>query len=199
MFFAAPAKFLVVLRPGNGTPNTFLCRLRVSAMPPASPARLAAATNAGVLSFLAVDPTASPALVATLTDASLAFSAVPLLLEERDELDGLRAVDPALLDVRLPCERLELDRDLVLRVFVDELRGLELPPLDLRVLLPFVCCATGPSLRAVELDYPRIEADSRNLRVLVEDLRSPIRAPVSAGSAAGGLDGCDRQSQPWLV
>ena len=94
MFFAAPAKFLVVLRPGNGMPNTFLCRLRVSAMPPASPARLAAATNAGVLSFLAVDPTASPALVATLTDASLAFSAVPLLLEERDELDGLRAVDP---------------------------------------------------------------------------------------------------------
>ena len=181
MFFAAPAKFLVVLRPGNGMPNTFLCRLRVSAMPPASPARLAAATNAGVLSFLAVDPTASPALVATLTDASLAFSAVPLLLEERDELDGLRAVDPALLcdvrlpcerlerdeldglravdppllcAVRLPCERLELDRDLVLRVFVDELRGFELPPLDLRVLLPFVCCATGPLLKSCRARLP---------------------------------------------
>ena len=155
MFFAAPAKFLVVLRPGNGMPNTFFCRLRVSAMPQASPARLAAATNAGVLSFLAVDPTASPALVATLTDASLAFSAVPLLLEERDELDGLRAVDPPLLcAVRLPCERLELDRDLVLRVFVDELRGFELPPLDLRVLLQFVCCATGPLIKSCRARLP---------------------------------------------
>ena len=173
MFFAAPAKFLVVLRPGNGTPNTFLCRRRVSAMPPASPARLAPATNAGVLSFLAVDPTASPALVAALTDASFAFLALPLLLEELDELDCLRAVDPALLcDLRLPCERLELDGDLAVRVFVDELRGFELPPEDFRVLeldgdlavrvfvdelrgfeLPpedfrvlelLVCCATGP-------------------------------------------------------
>jgi hypothetical protein len=211
MFFAAPAKFLVVLRPGNGTPNTFLCRLRVSAMPPASPARLAAATNAGVLSFLAVDPTASPAPVATLTDASLAFSAGPLLLEERAELDCLRAVDPALLGdvrlpcerlerdeldclrfvdpallcaVRLPCERLELDRDLVVRVFVDELRGLELPPLDLRVLLPFVCAATGPLLKSCRARLPRTRADSRNLRVLVEDLRSPIRPRIPSALAA---------------
>ena len=154
MFFAAPARFLVVLRPGSGMPSTFLCRLRVSAIPPARPARLAPATIAGVLSFFAVDPTAFPALVAALTDVSLAFSTVPLLLDELDELDRLRAVDPALFwVVRLLCERLELDRDFVVRVFVDEVRGFDLPPLDFRVPLLLVCCATEPSLRAVELGY----------------------------------------------
>ena len=147
MFFAAPARFLVVLRPGNGTPSTFLCRLRVSAMPPASPARLAPATNAGVLSFLAVDPTAFPASVAALTDVSLAFSTAPLLLDEPDELDRLRAVDPALFwVVRLLFERLELDRDFVVRDFVVrgfvELRGFDLPRVDFRVVLLLVCCAT---------------------------------------------------------
>jgi hypothetical protein len=103
---------------------------------------------------------------------------------ERDELDGLRAADPPLLcAVRLPCERLELDRDLVLRVFVDELRGFELPALDLRVLLPFVCCATGPLLESCRARVPRTGADRRNLRVLVEDLRSPIRAESPSAPA----------------
>ena len=158
MFFAAPATFLVVLRPGNGTPSTFLCRLRVSATPPARPARPAPATNAGVLSFLTVDPTVSPALVAALTDASFAFSTVPLLLDELDEPDRFRAVcavDPALLcALRLFRGRLEPDRDFVVRVFVDELRGFVLPLLVFGVLLLFVCCATGPSLRAARTGYP---------------------------------------------
>jgi hypothetical protein len=157
MFFAAPAKFLVVLRAGNGTPSTFLCRLRVSAIPPARPARPAPATKPGVLSFLTVDPTVSSALVAAFTDASFALSTVPLLLEELDEPDrfrAVRAVDPALLcALRLFCARLELDRDFVVR-FVDELRGFDLPPLDFRVLLPLVCCATGLSLRAAHVGYP---------------------------------------------
>lgn len=158
MFFAAPARFLVALRPGNETPSTFLCRLRVSAIPPASPASPAPATIAGVLSFLAVDPTASPAPVAALTDASFAFSTVPLLLEELGELDRFRAVDPALLWASLLfCERLDLDRDLVVRVFADELRGFDPPFPEFRVLLRLVCWATGPSLRAVELGYPGLE------------------------------------------
>jgi hypothetical protein len=152
MFFAAPAKFLVVPRPGRGMPSTFLCRLRVSAIPPARPASPAPATIAGVLSFLAVDPTASPAPVAALTDASLAFSTVPLLLDELDELDRFRAVDPALLWVlRLFGVRLEADRDVVVRVFADELRGFDPRLPEFRVPLLLVCCATESSLRAVEL------------------------------------------------
>jgi hypothetical protein len=80
---------------------------------------------------LAVDPTAFPAPVAALTDVSLAFSTVPLLLGELDELDRFRAVDPALLWVLLLfCERLEVDRGFAVCVFVDELRGFALPPLD---------------------------------------------------------------------
>jgi hypothetical protein len=158
MFFAAPAKFLVVLRPGNGTPSTFFCRLRVSAIPPARPARPAPATKPGVLSFLTVDPTVSPAPVAALTDASFAFSTVPLLLEALDEPDrfrAVRAVDPPLLcALRLFCARLELDRDFVVRDFVDELRGFDPPPLDFLVLLLLVCCATRPSLRAAHIGYP---------------------------------------------
>jgi hypothetical protein len=133
MFFAAPARFLVVPRPGSGTPRTFLCRLRVSAMPPARPASPAPAASAGVLSFLAVDPTASPVLFAALIDASLAVATVPLLLEEFDEVDRFRAVDPALLwTLRRFCDPLELARDLVVRLLVDELpRGFDLPPPDL--------------------------------------------------------------------
>ena len=147
MFFAAAARFLVVPRPGIGTPSTFLCRLRIIAMPPARPASPAPAAIAGVLSFLAVDATASPVLSAASIDASFAFATVPLL-EEFDALDRFRAVDPALLWVpRRLCEPLELGRALVVRLLVDELpRGFDLSPPDCRVLLLLVCCATGSSL-----------------------------------------------------
>ena len=107
-------------------------RLRVSAMPPARPASPAPAASAGVRSFLAVDPTASPVLFAALIDASFAFATVPVLLEEFDALDRFRAVEPALLWVpRRLCEPLELARDLVVRLLVDELRrGFDPPPPD---------------------------------------------------------------------
>jgi len=99
-------------------------------MPPARPASPAPAAIAGVLSFLAVDPTASPVLFAALIDASLAFATVPFLVEEVDEFDRFRAVDPALPWVpRRLCEPLELERDFVVRVLVDEpVRGFDLPP-----------------------------------------------------------------------
>ena len=66
------------------------------------------------------------------------------------ELDGDLAVRVFVDELRgfeLPPEDfrvLELDGDLAVRVFVDELRGLELPPEDFRVLELLVCCATGP-------------------------------------------------------
>lgn len=176
MFFAAPARFLVVPRPGRGTPSTFLCRPRVSAMPPARPASPAPAASAGVLSFLAVDPTASPVLFAALIDASFAFATGPLVPEEFEELD-FRAVDPALLWVpRRLCEPLELARALVVRLLVDELpRGFDLPPPDFRVLLLLVCWATRSSLTAVGVRLPGTEADYRNLRILGANLRTPRR------------------------
>ena len=194
MFFAAPATFLVVLRLGNGTPSTFLCRLRVSATPPARPARLAPATNAGVLSFLTVDPTVSPALVAALTDASFAFSTVPLLLDELDEPDRFRAVcgvDPALLcALRLFCGRLGLDRDFVVRVFVDELRGFELPLLDFRVLCSSRLLRHLTSLRAARIGYPGPEPIVGICGVLVGNVRRSIRARRRPAPALGrhGVD-----------
>ena len=140
MFFAALARFLVVPRPGIGTPSTFLFRLRVSAMPPARPASPAPAAIAGVLSFLAVDAAASPALLAASIDESFAFATVPLL-EEVEPFDRFRAVDPALLWVpRRLCEALELARALVVRLLVDELpRGFDPPPREFCVLLLLVC------------------------------------------------------------
>jgi hypothetical protein len=72
-------------------------------------------------------------LFAALIDASLAVATVPLLLEEFDEVDRFRAVDPTLLwALRRFCDPLELARDLVVRLLVDELpRGFDLPPPDL--------------------------------------------------------------------
>jgi hypothetical protein len=71
----------------------------VSAIPPASPASPAPAAIAGVLSFFAVAPIASPALCAPLLVASFALAAVFCsfdelddLFAERDELDLRRAL-----------------------------------------------------------------------------------------------------------
>jgi hypothetical protein len=98
-----------------------------------------------------------------------------LLLEELDDVDRFRAVDPALFWVtRRLCEPLELARALVVRLLVDELpRGFDLPSPDFRVLLLLVCCATGPSLTAVGIRLPGIEADYRNLRILGGSVRKP--------------------------
>jgi hypothetical protein len=138
---------------------------------------------------LAVDPTASPAPDAALTDASFAFSTVPLLLEELGELDRFRAVDPALLwALLLFCERLDLDRDLVVRVFADELRGFDPPFPEFRVLLRLVCWATGPSLRAVELGYPGLEPIIGICGALVGDVRTPdSRGDIGRALAPGPL------------
>ena len=184
MFFAAPARPLVVPRPGSGTPSTFLCRLRVRAMPPARPASPAPAAIAGVFSFLAVDPTTFPVLFAAPIDASFAFATVPLLLEELDDVDRFRAVDPALLWVpRRLCEPLELARALVVRLLVDALpRGFDLPPPDFRVLL--LCCATRSSFTAIGIRLPGTEADYRNLRILGGNVRKP---PPRAGSSTWEL------------
>ena len=184
MFFAAPARLLVVPRPGSGTPSTFLCRLRVSAMPPARPASPAPAAIAGVFSFLAVDPTTFPVLFAAPIDASFAFATVPLLLEELDDVDPFRAVDPALLWVpRRLCEPLELARALVVRLLVDALpRGFDLPPPDFRVLLLLVCCATGSSLRAVGICLPETGTDYRNLRILGGNVRKATDGQLDLGT-----------------
>ncbi|HWM63541.1 MAG TPA: hypothetical protein VNP96_06065 [Solirubrobacterales bacterium] len=114
---------------------------------------------------MALDPTASRVLFAALIDASFAFATVPLSPEE---FDRFRVVDPALLWVpRRFCERLELARDLVVRLLVDALlRGFDPPPPDFRVLLLLVCWAIRSSLTAVWVRLPGTEADYRNLRIL---------------------------------
>jgi hypothetical protein len=72
-------------------------------------------------------------------------------------LGRFRAVDAAFFWVPLRlCERVEVDRDFVVRVFADELlRGFDLPPPDLRVLVLvlLVCCATGSSSDGCEPGY----------------------------------------------
>ena len=174
MFFAAPARLLVAPRPGSGTPSTFRCRLRVSAMPPARPASPAPAAIAGVLSFLAVDPAASPVVFAALIDVSFALATVPLL----EEFYRFRAVDPGLLWVpRRLCAPLELARAFVVRLLVDALpRGFDLPPPDFRVLLLLVCWATRSSLTAVGIRLPGTEADYRKLRILGGNVRRDVPA-----------------------
>jgi hypothetical protein len=92
---------------------------------------------------------------------------VPLLLEE---LDRFRAVDVAF------CERLELDRDFVVRVFADELlRGFDLVPPDLRVLVLLVCCAISSSSDGCEPGYPGPAPVTGTCEVVPRILREAIR------------------------
>jgi hypothetical protein len=120
-------------------PKTLLFLLRVRAIPAATPASPVPAAIAGILSFLAADATALPAVFAPLTVAYFAASTVPLSF---DELAFVRCEDALgrvfRCDVLAFCERLGLERDFAaVSRFAGELRRFDrLPelPLDLRLV-----------------------------------------------------------------
>jgi hypothetical protein len=143
MFFAASPRLFVVARPvprrlGNAMPKILLLLLRVRAIPAATPASPVPAAIAGVLSFLAVDMTALPAVFAPLAVASFATSTAPLLFDELALVRPEDALGRALrCDVLAFFERLALERDFAaVRPFAGELRLFDrLPELALDLLL----------------------------------------------------------------
>jgi hypothetical protein len=143
MFFAALARFFLVARVvprlGRETPKTVLFLPRARAIPAPTPTSPVPAAIAGVLSFLAAEATALPALFAPLTVASFAASTVPLSFDELDFVRCEDALGRALRgDVLAFWERLVPERDFAAVPPLDGARLFDRPPalsLDLR----FVC------------------------------------------------------------
>jgi hypothetical protein len=134
MFFAAPPRLFV------GRPKLLLFLLRVRAIPAATPASPVPMAIAGVLSFLATDVTALPAVFAPLAVAAFAASTAPFLF---DELALVRPDDVLgrvlRCEVLAFCERLALERDFApVRPVAEELRPFDRLP-DLALDMRLVC------------------------------------------------------------